>query len=214
MAAATAWACSGATIPIPTRLEVPREQIAGLRHDEGDDGLHQLTLLLPGGPDLVLERGPCPIIADQALQYRVQLGLPVEEVVDATCPGHLDEVRAWAEEQAARVVVEHVTEVPNVAGIQVTDRRGQDTTLSATAEQSWTPLRPMLGHCFTLDDDSGPRAEVRLVINRDGTLRSARVRKSGSSSVDRCLEAQLQDTLLPPQERPVKLVAEVSNPRL
>ena len=195
-------------------LEIPRSEIAGLRQAELADGQHELVLLIPGGPDLVLEQGPCPLIGGIALQYLGVLELPIAHEADPTCPGRLDEVRDWLDEQSERWSVEHVTQIPNIATLQVTERRGHTTELTSSAQREWVSLTPMLGQCFTLGEVASSRADLRVVMNPDGTARSVRVvgQGSGSGRVDRCLEERMLVASVAPQERPLRLFAHVANP--
>jgi len=191
--------------------EVVLESIRDVRRVADVDGPHLLLLTTDGGT-LVLERGPCVLMAAMAPRLADALDRPL--IDGPACDDPNAESIEWLEKRARESTFTqvHVWNDAVLADVRVTERHTGAPALDV--QRGLVGARPMLGHCFSTQSASG-RAGFDATARPDGSLGrvSPVAPGSGVLQVDGCIEEQLDEAALQqPPDRKRKVHIEVSAP--
>ena len=191
--------------------EVALASVREVRRVADVGGPHLLLLTTDGGA-IVLERGPCVLLAAMAPRIAAALERPLIEGPACEDP-HAESIE-WLEKRARESTFTHVEvwDEAVLADVRVTERRTGAPALDV--QRGLVGSRPMLGHCFSNQQVSG-RAGFDATARPDGSLGrvSAVSPGTGTLLVDGCIEEHLGEAALQePPARKRKVHIEVSAP--
>jgi len=191
--------------------EVELESVRDVRRVADVDGPHLLLLNTDAGT-LVLERGPCVLIA--AMGPRIAAALDRPLIDGPACEDPSAESIEWLEKRARESTFTHVEVWDDavLADVRVTERRTGEPALDV--QRGLVPARPMLGHCFSTEQVSG-HAGFDATARPNGSLGRVSPASPGTGTlqVDGCIEEQLGEAALQePPARKRKVHIEVSAP--
>jgi hypothetical protein len=195
----------------PLVHEVALASIRDVRRVADVGGPHLLLLTTDEGT-IVLERGPCVLLAAMAPRLAAQVDRPL--IDGPACEDPNADAIDWLERRARESTFTHV-EAWNeavIADVRVTERRTGEPALDV--QRGLVGARPMLGHCFSRQQVSG-RASFDATARPDGSLGRVSPVSPGTGTllVDGCIEEQLGEAALQqPPDRKRKVQIEVSAP--
>ncbi len=191
--------------------EVELASVQDVRRVADVDGPHLLLLTTDRGT-LVLERGPCVMMAAMAPRVATALDRPL--IDGPACDDANAKSIEWLEHQARESKFTHVEVWDDavLAEVRVTERRTGEPALDG--QRGLVGTRPMLGHCFGHQQVSG-RAGFDATVRPNGSLGRVSPASPGTGLVQGagCIEEQLGGAALEePPARKRKVHIEVSAP--
>jgi hypothetical protein len=185
------------------RYVVEHAALREVRHDRGADGRHDLSFLLAGGDELLIERAPCAVTTPMASDYSVAFGVPLAgSAVEGACADTLGPLRSYL---TPRFEALGVPDYGPLATLTASTRAGR-----LELPPSWAAERPMLGRCFGRTGEVVPgRVVVVGRLGGDGHLTRLRIEEVGPAEViDGCVLERLGGVVGDPG-RPQRVRVEV-----
>ena len=190
----------------PVVVEVPREEIALVRH-RVIDGPHELSIHTKGGIDVLLEQAPCPFVYQGIAKYAYVLEVPSETVdalgaaVEPSCGEMFQEVKDWedmrARARAAEAAAAAAAAQPvKTAALELISAKGDDAAVLGV-RTSLSAARVTAGECWNRADVAADARVVVTVATKSGSPARVKTGRVGDAVVDSCFEELARNVRLP-----------------